>query len=318
MKLLYTNAQSIIRKMAELRLVVEMKKPDIIAITETWTHCDIDNSFLHINDYEIIERQDRVDTSGGRGGGILVYIKKGICAWKEKVDGPFCQCVCVRLKGRSRELGIFVVYRSPNSSRENDEALCSLMKELRDQFVVVGDFNFPGIRWASGGSDAKGRAFFETLEDGHMSQHVEEATHTGGNLLDLIISSDSNVVRSVRMEGRLATSDHELIEADLQLDVRSKRGPEYVRNYNKGDYVEMRRRMDIIQWARELENLGVEESWSFIKLKVMDLTEALIPMKRKRSARAPLWMDSEVRKAIREKKKAWNKWKSTGEEEKRI
>ena len=97
MKLLYTNAQSVVKKMAELRLVVEMKKPDVIALTETWTHSDIDNNFLHINDYEIIKRQDREDTTGGRGGGILVYVRKGICAWKEEVDGPFCQCVCVRL-----------------------------------------------------------------------------------------------------------------------------------------------------------------------------------------------------------------------------
>ena len=119
------------------------------------------------------------------------------------------------------------------------------------------------------------------------------------------------------MEGRLATSDHELIEANLQLEVKSKQGTEYVRNYGRGDYVEMRRRMANIQWAQELENLGVEESWSFIKRQVTQLTEALVPMKRKRSARAPPWMDSEVRKAIREKKKAWNKWKSTGEEEKR-
>ena len=317
MKLLYTNAQSVIKKMAELRLVVEMKKPDVIAITESWTHCDIDNNFLHINNYEIIGRQDREDTSRGRGGGILVYVKKGLCAWKEEMDGPFCQCVCVRLKGQNREIGIYVVYRSPNSSRENDEALCSLMKKLRGQLVVVGDFNFPGIRWMTGGSDAKGRAFFDTLEDGHMTQHVEEATHISGNVLDLIISSDAEMVRSVQMEGRLASSDHELIEADLQLEVKSSQGAEFVRNYGKGDFVEMRRRMANIQWAHEIESLGVEECWCFIKRQVNLLTEELVPMKRKRNARAPAWMDAEARKAIREKKKAWNMWKSTGEEEKR-
>ena len=54
--ILYTNAQSIIKKMEELRAVVVMKKPDIVALTETWTDADIDNNFLHISDYEILER----------------------------------------------------------------------------------------------------------------------------------------------------------------------------------------------------------------------------------------------------------------------
>ena len=318
MKLLYTNAQSIIKKMAELRAIIAMKKPDVVALTETWTNCEIDNSFLHIDNYELTERQDRVDTRGGRGGGILIYVKKGICSWKVKVEGPFCQCAGVKLKGRGRDIGIFVIYRSPNSTRENDEALCDLMRQMNGNYILVGDFNFPGIKWEMGGSDAKGRAFYDTIEDMHMTQHVEEPTHISGNLLDLVISSDENMVRDVRMEGRLAASDHELIEVEFLLDVKQNHGIEYVRDYARGDFIEMRRCMMNIQWAQELENLGVEESWRFIKGKLTKLVEALVPMKKKRSAGAPPWLDRDVKKAIREKKKAWNIWKKSGNlEEKR-
>ena len=113
-----------------------------------------------------------------------MYVRKGICAWKEKVDGAFCQCDSVKLKGRSEEISIFVIYRSPNSSRENDNALCALMRGMKGRFVLVGDLNFPGIRWATGGSDARGRAFYDSVEDGHMIQHVAEPIHISGNLLD--------------------------------------------------------------------------------------------------------------------------------------
>ena len=315
MKVLYTNAQSVVKKMPELRALVAMKKPDVIALTETWTNPDIDNSFLHIDNYEIIERQDRVDTRGGRGGGILVYVKKGICAWKEDMDGGFCQSVGVKLKGNGRELGIYVVYRSPNSSRENDDALCALVRQLKGRFVLVGDFNFPGIRWSTGGSDAKGRLFYETVEDRHMTQHVEEPTHTRGNLLDLVLSSEEEIVREVRMEGRLVTSDHELIEAELLLDVSSEQSSDKVCDFGRGDYIEMRRRMGNIRWEHELANLGVEQCWAFIKRELVDMTEALVPMKKKKSDRAPPWLDGEVKRAIREKRKAWNKWKRMGGEE---
>ena len=315
MKVLYTNAQSIIKKMAELRVLVAMKNPDVIALTETWSNSDIDNSFLHIDNYEIIERRDRVDTRGGRGGGILVYVRKGICAWNKKLDGSFCQCAGVKLKGRNSNLGIYVVYRSPNSSRENDEALCALVRQLSGRFVLIGDFNFPGIRWSMGGSDAKGRAFYDTVEDKHMTQHVEESTHISGNVLDLVLSSDESIVRDVRMEGRLATSDHELIESELVLEVGLSQSSDKVRDYGRGDFIEMRQRIGNIPWEHELTDLGVEECWAFIKHEIFDMIEALVPMKRKKSVRAPPWLDGEVKKAIKEKKKAWNKWKRTRKEE---
>ena len=107
---MYTNAQSVLKKMSELRAVIEINKPDVVALTETWTNSDISNEFLHIDGYEILEREDRVDTSRGRGGGILLYVRKGVCAWKEDVGGEFCQCVCVKLKGHNinKELSVYV------------------------------------------------------------------------------------------------------------------------------------------------------------------------------------------------------------------
>ena len=157
------NAQSVIRKIDELRAIAVIKRPDIIAITETWTNDSVDDGYLKIDGYEIIEREDRVDTDRGRGGGILVYVRKEICAWKEAMRGGFCQCVCVKIKGSRNDVGLYVVYRSPYSSNVNDELLCELIRNMRGKLVMVGDFNFPGIKWRTGGSDAKGRAFYDVI-----------------------------------------------------------------------------------------------------------------------------------------------------------
>ena len=163
MKLLYTNAQSVVNKMEELRVLASLKQPDIIAITETWTNGDISNEFLNIDGFELVERKDREDTDRGRGGGVLVYVSKEKCAWREQTGGCFEQHALVKLKGERNDLGIVVVYRSPNSSANNDASLCDLVKDLRGQFCLVGDFNFPGIKWGTGRSDAKGRPFYEEM-----------------------------------------------------------------------------------------------------------------------------------------------------------
>ena len=148
-----------------------------------------------------------------------------------------------------------------------------------------------------------------------MIQYVEEPTHISGNLLDLIISNEANMVQGERMEGRLVTSDHKLIEADIRLETRISQATVSTRDYTRGDYVEMRRRMECINWDLELESLGIEETRCLSKRKLTEMTEALVPLRKKRRSGAPPWMDGEIRKAIKEKKKAWNKWKRTKQEE---
>ena len=172
LKVLYTNAQSVVNKMAELRAVVSIKQPDVIALTETWTNPDISNEYLSLDGYELMERKDREDTDRGRGGGILVYVAKGICAWKVEVPRSFEQRALVKLRRKSGELGIYIIYRSPNSTSNNDASLCDLVKEIRDNDILIGDFNFPGIHWETGRADAKGRAFYEEMEENFLIQYT--------------------------------------------------------------------------------------------------------------------------------------------------
>ena len=88
--------------MEELRVVASLKQPDVIAITETWTHKDISNEYLSLDGYELVERKDRSDTDRGRGGGILVYVAKERCAWREQVGGCFEQHALVKLKDEKK------------------------------------------------------------------------------------------------------------------------------------------------------------------------------------------------------------------------
>ena len=128
--MLHTNAQSVVNKMEELRVVASLKQPDVIAITETWTNSDISNEFLCLDGYELVERKDRSDTDRGRGGGVLVYVTKEKCARRETVGSCFEQHALIKLKGEKSDMGINIVYRSPNSSATNDASLCQLVKDI--------------------------------------------------------------------------------------------------------------------------------------------------------------------------------------------
>ena len=197
MSVFYTNCQSINNKRSELRAVLSELQPDIVLLTETWTNQTIENSILKIDGYELIMRKDRTDTAGGRGGGLLAYVKKGVNAWELTIESDFCQVGGVGLRGQGKVTNLYLVYRSPNSTNENDEKLTDWLKTLVGNYCVFGDFNFPGISWDDGRSDTKGRVFLETVESKFMTQHVGGSTHVGGHLLDLVLSSSENMVMEV-------------------------------------------------------------------------------------------------------------------------
>lgn len=81
---------------------------------------------------------------GGRGGGILIYAKKEINCWKEEERKEFVPKVSIKLRINAKEeMAMHMVYRSPNSSKENDEALCKCMRELKRNRMLLGDLDYP-------------------------------------------------------------------------------------------------------------------------------------------------------------------------------
>ena len=200
--IMYTNAQSLVNKIDELRVLVNINSPDIVIISEAWTNESISNEYLSIGGYDIIERKDRNDTDKGRGGGLMMYVKKEMFAWKEDCTTTFNQCGAIKVKCKNNDAQIFAVYRSPNSIKTNDDELCDWIREMRGTFIIIGDFNFPDIRWHSGCAGAKGRRFMETMKDRFLHQHVELETHNSGNVLDLIISNNEDSVSDVAVIGK--------------------------------------------------------------------------------------------------------------------
>ena len=135
-----------------------------------------------------------------------MYAKRDIYAWKEEARTEFSQTASIKIKCKRNDIWMHVIYRSPNSSKQNDENLYKWLNEMRGNYIIVGDFNFPDIRWATGSAGSKGKKFYEIITDRLMEQHVEEETHSKGNILDLILSNKEDLVSDVRMEGKVGGS----------------------------------------------------------------------------------------------------------------
>ncbi len=70
LKVIYTNASSILPKFDELRDLISHEVPDILVITESWLNSDVLDSELHIEGFSLF----RCDRSSRKGGGVLMYV----------------------------------------------------------------------------------------------------------------------------------------------------------------------------------------------------------------------------------------------------
>ena len=149
LKILYTNARSIVNKVQELKLYVRDVNPDVIAITETWTHCNISDNYLSIPNFYIAARHDRNDTLNGRGGGILIYVKNQWKSCETTNQSNFNQYASIKIAIQNDTINIVVIYRSPNSTRTNNDELIETLRAVNNPVIVLGDFNYPAANWST-------------------------------------------------------------------------------------------------------------------------------------------------------------------------
>lgn len=315
MKILYANAQSIQGKMNELGVVASDLKPDIILITESWCHSEITNSFLDLPGFELNGdlRTDRCDTHHGIGGGLLVYSSpevKILPRDKNGQDDLFNQFCSFDIMTEGDTLTIVLVYRSPNSTAENNERLLKLVQDSPTNVILVGDFNFPGIDWkAETASSKTGRSFLDACRERGFDQMVAEPTHIKGNILDLVLTDKVDGIISVETGGRLGRSDHEILLVEVEVKRNQTDSQRKTPNWGRADWDSMRAAMGEVEWEREMKDMTADQAWVALKNKITQLVEDYVPQRVMRTAGRPPWMSTELLRSIRKKRRLWKNFK---------
>ena len=192
--------------MAELTSLVNSLKPKIIAITESWCKVSIGDAEIHLQNY-VLYRCDRRNTVGG---GVLLYVHESLqsvsCTPLNDLNIDEAIWCTIQLRKKDKML-IGVIYRSPNSSSENNNKIVNLIPKLPDyteysHCLLLGDYNLPNINWATltslEGDQSLSTNFLNACEDGFLTQHVSKPTrHRHGqnsSLLDLVFTTDPDMI----------------------------------------------------------------------------------------------------------------------------
>ena len=90
----------------------------------------------------------------GNGRGVALYVKEDVHCSLLYVDSKYDDFVVLQMEsGVDEKLLIGIFYRSPNNSPESVRSFFTLLNLICSKFncrkILVGDFNFTQIDWAS-------------------------------------------------------------------------------------------------------------------------------------------------------------------------
>ena len=132
---------------------------------------------------------------------------------------------------------------------------------------IVGDFNFPTIKWKGEWSGNNDNDFIECIRDAFLIQMVVKPTRTrlgqNRNILDLVFVNEVRLVSTVEHCSPIANSDHETLFFTLYIGIENENenAVNYTYDLAKGNYVKMRNIIQQADWS-QLDHSNVEQCWS--------------------------------------------------------
>jgi hypothetical protein len=299
---------------------VDQLKPDIIGISETWAvsdkHTDAELSLLG---YKLF-RVDRDDPHKLRGGGCLLYVSNKLTSYESPgLDNKGTESVWVDITVNNKDtLTVGMCYRPKDINQEHNTRLEKLIKSASEKWaIILGDFNHPTINWNDFSYTEKADGYFiDFVNDCFLTQHILNSTHRAGNTLDLIMTTEPDMIENIQMIGRLGASDHDIIQCDLRAEVNIDESYKVTFNYNKGDYQGMSDHLSKIDWEHELicpdnrDNL-TEYMYHKFTMIINTAVDMFIPKKRIKKNKKAKWMTKAAKAAVKKKYKLYKRYRET-------
>ena len=313
---IFANIRSIknSNKFEELRWLVFKNELDIIGISESWLNDDVDVDEYVIKGYKLYRKDRCFDLlSKKRGGGVMLFVRDSIRSVEISNDG-ISETLWVKLWDSSnRMLVVAVCYRSPNSNIEEDFELYEIIKKnCKNSTLIMGDFNYPNIDWVNCKSDSNGSDFLDLINDLFLLQNVSTPTRKG-NILDLILSTENDLVSDLLVASPIDKSDHCAIFWSVPWKIEYDDNIKVIYNYYKGDYRKMINYLIKDVTLNNFISNDVEVNWLCIKNCLIECRDRFVPTCKQNNKDYPKWMSSSILKAIKSRNRLWSKFKVTGD-----
>ncbi|XP_065640490.1 uncharacterized protein LOC136073065 [Hydra vulgaris] len=197
---------------------------------------------------------------------------------------------------------------------------CKLVeKNSFADLLIIGDFNFPNVKWSNGyvsdilvGEDSVENEFINIIHECFLYQHVsiptfQNAQYVTKNTLDLIFTKNNERVYQLESNPVLGNINHGhlVLTCKFNLDaIAMENYPKYKFDYSRCDYPQISLSIDKIDWNYLFDGLSVQFMYDMFIEKVSQSCNAFIPIidvnSRKKRKNNP-WFTDEVSLLVRSK-----------------
>ena len=285
-----------------------MFSPTVVCLTETW----LDDSVSDIrvfagHPYTVVLRSDR---TAGHHGRILVAMSNAFLGTISLIYYSKCeQFFVLVLSNQTLTLCIILAYLPPRGSvfyvkpgvAEDKwrivfvdvEASLSCDQRKAVQWILLGDFNFPNVRWESISSPhSDEQKLLEFLcNDLLLTQIIDLPTHTLGSILYLNVCSHPDKW-DFKIVERLCSDHYSILLTNVDLDYQYASGHAYtISSFNEdkfSSHLTLSR-----SFAQECQNLNPDILSTFYRKVFCALNQSLNRKRRKRFE-APFYYSSQT------------------------
>ena len=329
LRCIYTNIDSITNKIDELEHVIGIHKAHVVLVNEVKpknSRYIMSKEELTIEGFTAYGRN--LDNKVGRG--IIIYVKDSISSHVKEVDDmhscnqeDFVESLWLELAMAHTTCKIGCVYRSPNSSTENNKNMLVTMENIvkpNCPTIIAGDFNYRGIDWdtwtVTGNDSDEGKLnFLNCMREHCDEQYVKTPTRCRGadtpSLLDLVFSNTPELVEDLQLQGPIGNSDHAVVTFNLVLNLENNTEIKYRKDYKKGNFTGLKAELNNINWDQMLKG-DINQKWVIFKQTVLKLEDKYIPTKKiTYNHKHKLNLSLDVRKSVKKKHGLWKKYMNT-------
>jgi hypothetical protein len=287
---------------------------DFIFITETWlTETFPDALLCNQSEYYML-RCDR--KTGERGGGVACYVKNCIkVSLIEQKEFETLETISFDTYFDKHSYRFCCIYSPPSYKEDNKQRIYQLIDSIcssNHPVIILGDFNEPTINWQN--PDPSQNYLVETMYRNGLEQLVDTPTRDK-SILDLIFSSDINIVEKCSVEPPFSNSDHNSIEFSLHTEKREVNST-FRRNFHSANYTYILQTLETIDWPNIFSYcINIDDFWQAFSAVLNNLIENCVPFisTKPKQKRTP----HNLRKLLNKKKKLWKKLKLSNDIEKR-
>ena len=308
LKIIHINIRSLKSKIDLLRPWVELHKPNIITVSETWLSDKISNNEIKLTNY-VLYRADR----GTRCGGVATYVSSDLASELivPTVEPLHFESIFVKVNlHESKYITIGNIYRPPSAPAESFNCIVSTINSIKDrnELAILGDFNKNWLDKSS--SSAK-----NIIRNLNLTQLINEPTRvtsTTQSLLDWILVSHPNrYIKSGIMSD--CFSDHCTVFCIWKIKL-PKLPPKLIqiRQDKKINVDSFINDLISVNWDRFQILSNVHDAWTFLHTELTNIIDKHAPFKTiKVKGRHLPWITSELISTFRQRDKAWAVYRRT-------